>query len=116
VTTSKSAIAGVIFTIALRLPWFDAALGRDEGGVSMVANAWHHSRPFPYGPYFLDRPPLLVAAYKVANDAGGAARLARRISNGLMTRAFRERPSEWDPHAEMGADEVADVMPPGLKW
>ena len=71
-TTSKSAIAGVIFTIALRLPWFDAALGRDEGGVSMVADAWHHSRPFPYGPYFLDRPPLLVAAYKVANNAGGA--------------------------------------------
>ena len=71
-TTSKSAIAGVAFTIALRLPWFDAALGRDEGGVSMVADAWHHSRPFPYGPYFLDRPPLLVAAYKLANDAGGA--------------------------------------------
>ena len=49
-----------------------------------------------------------------ANDAGGAARLARRISNALMTRAYRERPSEWDPHAEMDADEVADIMPPGL--
>ena len=32
-----------------------------------------------------------------------------------MTRAYRERPSEWDPHAEMGVDEVADVMPPGLE-
>ena len=50
-----------------------------------------------------------------ANDAAGAARLARRISNALLTRAYRERPSEWDLHAEMGADEVADVMPPGLE-
>src|SRR3954452_4340736 len=50
-----------------------------------------------------------------ANDSGGAARLARRISNGLMTRAYRERPSEWDPNAELGVDEVADIMPPGLE-
>src|SRR4051812_29455800 len=32
-----------------------------------------------------------------------------------MTRAYRERPSEWDPNAEMGVDEVADIMPPGLE-
>jgi hypothetical protein len=72
VSPSRSAIAGIGLTLALRLPWFDAPLGRDEAGVSMVADAWHHSQPFPYGPYFLDRPPLLVAAYKLANDAGGA--------------------------------------------
>jgi 4-amino-4-deoxy-L-arabinose transferase-like glycosyltransferase len=67
-----SAGAGVVLGLALRLPWFDAPLGRDEAGVSMVARAWHHSHPFPYGPYFLDRPPLLVLAYRLANDAGGA--------------------------------------------
>jgi arginine decarboxylase len=49
-----------------------------------------------------------------ANDASGATRLARRISNALMTRVYRERPSEWDPHAEIDVDDVADVMPPGL--
>src|SRR5918994_413499 len=49
-----------------------------------------------------------------ANDASGAARLARRISNALMTRVYRERPSEWDPHAEIEVDEAADIMPPGL--
>src|SRR3954453_12193190 len=49
-----------------------------------------------------------------ANDSGSAARLARRISNALMTRAYRERPSEWDPNAEMAADEAVDVLPPGL--
>ena len=46
------------------------------------------------------------------NDAGGAAKLARRISNGLLTRAYRGRPSEWDVHDEMSPAEVADIMPP----
>lgn len=67
-----SAAAGVALGILLRLPWFDAPLGRDEGGVSLVARSWHGSHPFPYGPYFLDRPPLLVLAFRLANDAGGA--------------------------------------------
>jgi hypothetical protein len=66
-----SAAAGVVLCVVLRLPWFDAPLGRDEAGVSLVARAWHSSHPFPYGPYFLDRPPLLVLAYRLANDAGG---------------------------------------------
>jgi len=46
--------------------------------------------------------------------AAGAAALARRISNALLTRAYRERPGEWDVHDNMPADEVADVMPPAL--
>jgi hypothetical protein len=44
-STRRSAIAGVVLTLGLRLPWFDAPLGRDEAGVSMVADAWHHSQP-----------------------------------------------------------------------
>ena len=47
-----------------------------------------------------------------ANDAGGAAKLARRISNGLLTRAYRGRPGEWDVHDEMSPSEMADIMPP----
>src|SRR4051794_13303126 len=51
----------------------------------MVARAWHQSHPFPYGPYFLDRPPLLVLAYRLANDAGGASgvRILGMIAAGL---------------------------------
>jgi arginine decarboxylase len=61
--------------------------------------------------------PNLLAALRdriADDDAGGSARLARRISNALLTRAYRERPAEWDPRAEPGVDEVGDVMPPGL--
>ena len=45
-------------------------------------------------------------------DAAGAAALARRISNTLLTRGYRNRPGEWDPNDEMSEDEVANVMPP----
>ena len=63
---------GVVLTLALRAPWLHAALGRDEGGVALIARAWHHSRPYPYGSYFLDRPPLLVALYRWALVLDGA--------------------------------------------
>jgi hypothetical protein len=66
-----SSAAGAVLCVVLRLPWFDAPLGRDEAGVTMVARAWHQSHPFPYGPYFLDRPPLLVLAYRLAGDPTG---------------------------------------------
>jgi 4-amino-4-deoxy-L-arabinose transferase-like glycosyltransferase len=64
-------VLGVVVVVALRAPWFGAALGRDEGGDALVALAWHHSGPFAYGPYFLDRPPLLVALYRLAAGSGG---------------------------------------------
>jgi hypothetical protein len=60
---------GVAVTLSLRLPFLDSAVGRDEGGDMMVALAWHHhSGPFLYGPYFLDRPPLLVELYRLAGS------------------------------------------------
>src|SRR5689334_1832207 len=37
----------------------------------MVALAWHHSGPFAYGPYFLDRPPLLMALFRLAAVSDG---------------------------------------------
>src|SRR4051794_11868239 len=61
--------------------------------------------------------PKLMAALReriAADDAAGSARLARRFSNALLTGRYRERSSEWDLHGEMAADEVADVLPPGL--
>ncbi len=48
------------------------------------------------------------------NDATGAATLARRISNALLTRSFRDRPGDWDVHEEMSAGEVADILPPAV--
>jgi hypothetical protein len=60
---------GVGLALLLRSPWLDAPLGRDEGGVALVARAWHGGGPFAYGSYFLDRPPLLPALYRLAGDS-----------------------------------------------
>src|SRR3954464_12971129 len=72
----------------------------------------------PVEGYYAYPGPTLFAALReriAANDAAGAARLARRCSNALLTRSYRAHPSEWDLHSERAADEVADVLPPGLE-
>ncbi|MGI8661151.1 MAG: hypothetical protein ACR2LH_09005 [Thermoleophilaceae bacterium] len=58
--------------LALRLPWLEAPLGVDEGGVALVAQGWLHGGDSLYGHYWLDRPPLLVALYKLALTLGPA--------------------------------------------
>jgi 4-amino-4-deoxy-L-arabinose transferase-like glycosyltransferase len=94
---------GVLVTLLLRAPWGDAALGRDEGGVAMVARAWHGGGPFAYGSYFLDRPPLLVALYRLAGDGqtgirvlgAAAALLLVVISTLLAVRLGGRRAAPW---------------------
>ena len=49
-----------------------------------------------------------------SGDAAGAARLARRISNALLTRSYRERPGDWEPNEDRAGSEMADIMPPAL--
>src|SRR4051794_38132426 len=90
--------------------WQAGAAQRDDlsdAVDAMDAVEGYHAYPGP-------RLYALLRERIAANDAGSAARLARRISNALITRAYRERPSEWDANAEMAADEAADVLPPGL--
>jgi 4-amino-4-deoxy-L-arabinose transferase-like glycosyltransferase len=79
------ALVGVAITLSLRLPFLDAAVGRDEGGDLMVAEAWHHhAGPFLYGPYFLDRPPLLVELYHFADTVQGVRILGAIASVGAV--------------------------------
>ncbi|MEA2247564.1 MAG: hypothetical protein QOH46_2093, partial [Solirubrobacteraceae bacterium] len=63
--------AALIICLGLRLPYLNLPLGTDEGGVAFIAKAWgsggHGSL---YGAYWLDRPPLLVALYKLAVVGG----------------------------------------------
>jgi 4-amino-4-deoxy-L-arabinose transferase-like glycosyltransferase len=66
---------GVTLTLALRAPWLDSALGRDEGGVAYVAQSLGTHGAFAYGPYFIDRPPLLVGLYRIGEALGGDAGL-----------------------------------------
>src|SRR3954451_922393 len=75
---------GVGVALLLRAPWFDAPLGRDEGGVALVARNWHGSGPFAYGTWFLDRPPLLPALYRLAGDGVTGIRVLGAVASSLL--------------------------------
>ncbi len=66
-----SSTAGLVaLTIALRVPFATAPLGIDEGGLAFVARGWGDPGRSLYGPYWVDRPPLLLALFKLAGLAG----------------------------------------------
>ena len=62
---------GAILTLTLRAPWAGSALGRDEAGLALIAATWSEGGPHAYGAHFVDRPPLLLAAFRLAHELGG---------------------------------------------
>jgi hypothetical protein len=59
----------LLIAVLLRVPWLSVPLGRDEGGIALLAQHWHGGSL--YGEYWLDRPPLLILLFKLA-VLGGA--------------------------------------------
>ncbi|MCW2817382.1 MAG: hypothetical protein JWR42_169 [Marmoricola sp.] len=59
-------------TALLRLPYAGAPMSPDEGGFLVVAHAWHRGSSL-YGDLWVDRPPLLLAVFRVADLLGGQA-------------------------------------------
>ncbi|MEO5709682.1 MAG: hypothetical protein ABIQ59_07660 [Nocardioidaceae bacterium] len=56
----------VVAVVVLRLGYVVGPLFSDEGGFWLVAKDWHAGGPNLYGHYFVDRPPLLMALYRLA--------------------------------------------------
>jgi hypothetical protein len=92
-------LAGALLaTLTVRFLYLTLPLGIDEGGVAFVAKAWGSGHGSIYGPYWLDRPPLLVALYKVAvlggplgiRVLGAAAALALVTATTALTRAVAD--------------------------
>ena len=54
-----------------RLPFANAPAGADEAGFLQVAHQWAPGGGSLYGHYWVDRPPLLITLYRVADLAGG---------------------------------------------
>ena len=63
-------VAGL--TVLLRLPFLGAPMAPDEGGFLVVAGGWHRGTSL-YGDLWVDRPPLLLAVFRVADLLGGQA-------------------------------------------
>jgi arginine decarboxylase len=60
--------------------------------------------------------PRLMTALKeraAAGDAAGALALARRISQALNTRSFRQHAGDWDEHPDADT-EMPELLPPGF--
>lgn len=65
----------------LRLSWLTRPLMPDEGGYLLVAGQWHAGTSL-YGDYWVDRPPLLIALYSLADVGDG--RVALRLMGALI--------------------------------
>ncbi|MEA2170479.1 MAG: hypothetical protein QOF76_3779 [Solirubrobacteraceae bacterium] len=64
-------VGAAALTLALRVPFVHEPLGVDEGGLAYIARAWHGGAGSSlYGNYWVDRPPLLLALYKLAGTHG----------------------------------------------
>ena len=64
-------VSGLV--VLLRLPGIPGPLHTDEAGYFLVAQSWRAGGPNLYGHYFVDRPPLLIALFRVADLTGWPA-------------------------------------------
>ena len=73
--------------VLLRLTYLVAPEGNDEGGYLAIARQWHAGGPSLYGRYWVDRPPVLIALFQLADLAGGlpALRVIGAVAAALAT-------------------------------
>ena len=82
-TVGRAVALGLVavLTAAARLPFTTRPLSSDEGGFLLVASQWSPGRSL-YGNYWVDRPPLLIAFFGLADRLGGQVPL-RILGTGL---------------------------------
>lgn len=68
------AIAAALAFLA-RLPALTRPLRADEAGFLLVARAWDPQPDSMFGPFWVDRPPSLIAVFRAVDDLGGAPTL-----------------------------------------
>lgn len=65
----------VVLAVLARLPALTRPVRADEAGFLLVARAWDPQAGSMFGPYWVDRPPLLIAVFKGVDVAGGETAL-----------------------------------------
>lgn len=70
-------LLAAVLAVLVRLPFIGRPAFPDESGLLLVARQWHSGGPALYGDLWIDRPPLIVGFWSVADLFGGveAARL-----------------------------------------
>ena len=89
----------------LRLPGLTRPIRADEAGFALVARAWDPRADSLYGPYFVDRPPPLIALFKASDALAGplsirvlgalACALLVLTAAGVARRVADERAARW---------------------
>lgn len=64
---TRPLVVCVLVAVALRAPFLAGPLGSDEAGLLMVVRHWAPGSAELYGDYWVDRPPLLLAYFWVAD-------------------------------------------------
>jgi hypothetical protein len=95
-------VAVALLAVLVRLPVLAAPLSPDEGGFLMVAAQWAPGSSL-YGDYWVDRPPLLVGLFALADAAGGTVPL--RLMGAAAVLA-----------AVLLAGRLGTVVAPGRPW
>ena len=97
VSTRRLLLLVVGAVLLLRVGYLTGPLAADEAGYLLVAESWRRGGPNLYGHYFVDRPPLLMALYRVAALTGWAPTV-RVLATGfsvLLVVAPRGRRTRW---------------------
>ncbi len=74
-TPDRYVVIIALLSVAGRLPFVAAPAGPDEAGFLQVAHQWAPGGGSLYGRYWVDRPPLLITLYQLADAAGGLVAL-----------------------------------------
>lgn len=59
-----------VASVAVHLLFLSRRLGEDEGGFAMVGRFWDQPGRYLYGPQWVDRPPVLIWVFAVADHLG----------------------------------------------
>ncbi len=83
---SRVALAAVAATAVVHLFLVTRRLGSDEGGFAMVARQWEGAGGYLYGGQWVDRPPVLLAVFDLADHLGpyGVRLVATVLAVGLV--------------------------------
>jgi hypothetical protein len=86
-TRTRWALGGcLLLALVVRAPYLSTPLGRDEAGLTYIAQNWPGGDGSLYGAYWVDRPPLLIALFKLAGlgGEGGVRALGALAAVGLV--------------------------------
>jgi 4-amino-4-deoxy-L-arabinose transferase-like glycosyltransferase len=67
---TRPLVTCVLLALAVRAPFVSGSLGSDEAGLLMVVRGWGPGPDRLYGDYWVDRPPLLLGSFWLADQLG----------------------------------------------